>query len=373
MRSNDTRMNWLSQAIFWFLFALIPFIGRALWYGDVKLIYILHTFYQAAFGLLLSILLGGFYTRIWNAKLPIRMLSVILSAALTNFIWTIFRIASFEWLTGESGIWADFGGWFFGEFYLFLCWAALFHGLKYYRLLEIEHEERIKEAALAKEEQRKRFKAEAIAQDARLKMLRYQINPHFLFNCLNSIYALIRLDQSKQAMQVVRKLGLFLRSSLDFNPDQSSDLKQEMSILSLYLDIEKTRFPDRLRINIAIDEDAEQAKTPSLLLQPLIENSIKYAVATAEEGGTIGINACVDGEYLQLEIIDDGPGMTLIEGQPILGRGVGLRNTIERLHVLYGKTGSINFYSNGEKGLRIKIRIPYEIDSNKPEITNENN
>ena len=360
LRDGDTKRYWVYQCTFWFLFAVIPFMGLALWYGDYEWKHILHIFLQAVIGLLLSAMLGEVYQRIWKMPLMPRMIVVVISAAIVNLLWTYIRILTFVWMTGEQHIWREFGGWYFGAFYIYLCWAAIFHGIKYYQLLALEHRGRLREAATAKEELYRRLKAESIARDAQLKMLRYQINPHFLFNVLNSIYALIRLGEPDKAMKMTKQLGRFLRYSLDYDPGQTTDLRQEIESLNVYLEIEKTRFPDRLIVTYDIAKEAESAKLPSMLLQPLVENAIKHAIADSETGGSLKICAWVEEYTLCLEVTDDGPGIPIVGGEPVLGQGVGLRNTIDRLKTLYAEHCTIVLRAVNPTGLKITIQIPFE-------------
>ena len=227
-----------------------------------------------------------------------------------------------------------------------LAWVGAYMGIKYYRQLQGETER-----ALA---------ARSMAHQAQLKMLRYQLNPHFLFNTLNAISTLILDRDNATANRMVQGLSSFLRHSLDNDPMQRVTLRQELDALTLYLDIEKIRFAERLRIETAIEEDCWRALLPSLLLQPLVENAIKYAVAKQVAGGLLRIEAERDGEQLVLRVIDDGPGCSAIEGDQLPpGKGVGLRNTRERLHVLYGDTGGFSV-RNRERGIEVTLRLPFE-------------
>ncbi|KRA51066.1 hypothetical protein ASD77_15665 [Pseudoxanthomonas sp. Root65] len=230
--------------------------------------------------------------------------------------------------------------------YVVLAWVGLYLGLKYYRQLQ--------------DQTQRTLAARSMAHQAQLKMLRYQLNPHFLFNTLNAISTLILDRDNATANRMVQSLSSFLRHSLDNDPMQRVTLRQELDALTLYLDIEKIRFADRLRIETAIDEDCWRALLPSLLLQPLVENAIKYAVAKQVAGGLLRIEAERDGDRLVLRVIDDGPGCSALEGDQLPpGKGVGLRNTRERLQVLYGEASGFAVH-NRERGIEVTLRLPFE-------------
>jgi LytS/YehU family sensor histidine kinase len=160
------------------------------------------------------------------------------------------------------------------------------------------------------------------------------------------------------ANQAIGRLSEFLRHTLDQDPMKKVTLRHELEALNLYLGIEQLRFGDRLRLEFDIDEAALSALVPSLILQPLVENSLKYAVAPREEGGRLRIIAARHGEQLKLAVADDGPGLPIgVElGE---GRGVGFRNTRERLAALYGshQTLAVRF---ARPGLRLEITLPFE-------------
>ncbi|KAA9133370.1 sensor histidine kinase [Marinihelvus fidelis] len=225
-------------------------------------------------------------------------------------------------------------------------WSVLYFGIKYHRIFQ-----RVSESAL---------KSAAMAHEAQLKMLRYQLNPHFLFNTLNAISTLVLERETELANRMVNKLSRFLRFSLDNDPMQKVSLAEEMEAIGLYLDIEKVRFEERLQLLEDIEPEARRALIPSLLLQPLVENAIKYGIAQREEGGSLSISARVFGGELLLELADDGPGAE-IENNAIPGAcGVGLRNTRERLWELYGDRHGFRLGQADPHGLTISIRIPYE-------------
>lgn len=313
-------------------------------------------------GLILSMPLCVAIMWLWEKPLGFRIWTSILLVLTTAFIWTIARISTFILMTHESGVWADFGGWYFGSIFIFLCWASFFHGIRYYQLLQREHRIMITGEAKVQEEKLKRIQAQSAARDAKIKMLRYQLNPHFLCNTLNAINSLIESEQSQKAQRISVQLSKFLRHSLDHNPDSKITLDNELNALNLYLEIEKTRFGDRLRLDFQIDERARQACIPSLLLQPIIENSMKHVISQNENGGTINLTARVMTDKLMLELSDTGSDVKIDPGK-IKGtkvRGVGLRNIHERLKVLYGDSYFIDVSAVPSGGLKTTIHIPYE-------------
>jgi LytS/YehU family sensor histidine kinase len=159
---------------------------------------------------------------------------------------------------------------------------------------------------------------------------------------------------------MVTRLSNFLRYSLDNDPMQKIALQKEIDALRLYLDIEKVRFEERLELVFDIDIDAAVGLIPSLLLQPLVENSIKYAVAISETGGRITVKAKKDHDTLHIEVSDDGPGINLVDGEIAASRGVGVSNTSNRLEELYGDNHSFKLSNVEPKGLKIEICIPFE-------------
>ena len=266
-------------------------------------------------------------------------------------IWIVpYNIAYWEWYKGG---WApsDWMAYFMGSskiFYILLCWSCLYYGIKFYQGMEAASQ--------------KALKANALAHQAQLKMLRYQLNPHFLFNKLNAISTLI-LDQSNnRANEMVIRLSNFLRHSLDNDPMQKVTLEQEVMTLELYLGIEKVRFEDNLNLDFQVEDAAKDALIPSLILQPLVENAIKYAIAQSETGGTITFRAKRFGNELLLELKDNGPGVDLVGGELPCGRGVGIANTKERLKQLYDDDQSFTVSNAEPSGLQVNIRLPYEVN-----------
>ncbi len=241
---------------------------------------------------------------------------------------------------------ALFGNAMFEATVLF-AWSAIYFGYHYYAGLQ--------------EQKAQVLKATAMAHQAQLKMLRYQLNPHFLFNTLNAISTLVLDKAEEDANKMLTKLSSFLRYTLVNQPTQRISLDQELYALGLYLDIEKVRFQDRLSIEFDIDEDSKTALVPSLILQPLIENAIKYAIAPSIDGGTITVCAKVVGQRLVLALKDTGPGLEDINHiVSQSGSGVGIANTKERLLQIYGEDHEFRLENLEPSGLGIYIQVPKE-------------
>ena len=326
------------------------FVGSAVYGkkpGYVKVIAI-----AAAAGFLLSAPLRWLYRRLWAAgpramliASPIACWVIALGwRAIINYgLHTIVKPEWAGWSMRHSRSRSSSAR--YPATALLLCWTALYYGVKFYEHLQLEREATLKQSALA--------------QEAQLKMLRYQLNPHFLFNTLNAISTLVLDNQNRTANLAVSRLSEFLRYTLDQDPMKKVTLRQELDALNLYLGIEKLRFGDRLRLEFDVDERAESALVPSLLLQPLVENAMKYAIAPREQGGAVTVIAGIEGGGLRLAVVDDGPGLPAAAANAN-GRGVGLRNTRERLKVLYGDAHAVEV-ADASPGLRVEMRLPLEV------------
>ncbi|MGS2721544.1 sensor histidine kinase [Paraglaciecola aestuariivivens] len=352
----------LLHVSFWIFVSVISFFSLTLWYGPYNMGHMMHILVQALMGLGCSILLYWFFMAIWNKPFIPRASLGLVMVLLGAFIFTVARIEAFVFLTQDSGTWSEFGGWHFGSVFILLCWTGLFHGLRYNDLLQTEHRIMLRAEAEAREEQVKRIRAQSIARDAQIKMLRYQLNPHFLCNTLNAINSLVEVNETQKAQNMTVQLSRFLRHSLDNNPDTKITLENEVKALNLYLEIEKTRFGDRLKLDFNIEPEAKLALVPSLLLQPIIENSMKHAIAENEAGGTISLYAKVQNSQLVMQLSDTGngqkPSETHLDNSS--SGGVGLRNTNERLKALYDNLYAVELTTLSTGGLKTSISIPCE-------------
>jgi len=195
-------------------------------------------------------------------------------------------------------------------------------------------------------------RAEAAATAARLAALRYQLNPHFLFNTLNAISSLIVTREYRPADAMLAELSEFLRATLAADPDAVIALEDELATLQHYLEIESVRFGDRLAVEFECPPELEDALLPGFTLQPLVENSIKYAVAPSADAVTIRVAARAEEGRLVITVEDDGTG-----GEVKPGTGVGIANISQRLATLYGDDASLETVRR-DPGFRSTIRLP---------------
>jgi len=201
---------------------------------------------------------------------------------------------------------------------------------------------------------------ERLLLHARMEALQNQINPHFLFNTLNSISSLVRFDPDT-AREVISKLATILRRLLN-STDSFVPLREEVEFIDNYLDIEVVRFgKDKLRVVKELSQDSLDVMVPSMLLQPLMENSIKHGLASKVEGGSIHLRSRLSDSGLVIEVEDDGVGMGATQAADsgsTRGAGIGMANISERLQVLYGDTARMTIDSHEGKGTLVRIRLP---------------
>lgn len=244
-------------------------------------------------------------------------------------------------------------GTFFFDLMLLGAWSALYYAINFF--LQVE------------ESSDQLMRMENQATSAQLAMLRYQLNPHFLFNTLNSISTLVLMKETEPANAMLSRLSSFLRYTLVNEPTGRVTVSQEEETLKLYLEIEKMRFEERLRTIFDIEDATKDALMPSLLLQPLVENSIKYAVTPLEEGADITVKTRIAGERLRITVSDTGPGAQSDKssGQSlstaVSSTGVGLTNIRDRLAQAYGDDHMFQIRSSpGQSGFTVIIELPLE-------------
>ena len=357
LRNRDYRFL-LCQIAGWGGYSIVTFLSITLLDDNVSLPHIGHLFLSAILGVLITWPLRPLYGRTFSLSIPTRSFVSICAVVVLSGVWNVLRVLVFAKIVGEEAVWDEFNYWYFGSLSIFLGWTVLYYAITYYELLTLEHQKLLEESSLKKEEKFARLQAESSARHAQLQMLRYQLNPHFLFNTLNAINALVTLNENLKAGEMIQQLGDFLRHTLEHGDIEEVSLDQELESLMLYLNIEKTRFEDRLVLSFDIEPLARQALVPGLILQPIVENSMKYAIAASEEGGSVRVSARIHEDELELEVSDSGPGAS--SKQITDGRGIGLSNTMQRLETLYPDTYSFNSFEGSPSGLTVQIRIPFK-------------
>jgi len=253
-----------------------------------------------------------------------------------------------EALGQEYGRWAAIADTAFGRYFLVLAWVAL-----YFALAKAEE---------ARAAERREGEYRRAAEAAELRSLRYQVNPHFLFNTLNSLSALVMTGKQDDAEEMLQTLSTFYRRTLSGDPTTDMRLEDEIELQKLYFAIEAVRFPNRLLTRIDLDDAVANAMVPGMILQPLVENSVKYAVSATREPVTIAIEArreaSLAGDDLVITVRDDGPGASLTKTE---GFGIGLSNVRDRLRARYGDAASMTCGKRPEGGFATVLRLPLDL------------
>jgi two-component system, LytTR family, sensor kinase len=306
----------------------------------------------------------------WRLSVAVHLVAAVVFAIvhITLSSW----VSDYVLYTGVEPMWS-FGMnisrlltvYFVVELFTYFALVGAHHAYDYARRLR----EREREAAgLAVRASR----LEASLSRANLDSLRMQLNPHFLFNTLNAISVLALKGERHGVVRMLSLLSELLRITLD-NREQIVPLREELAFLDRYLEIERVRFGERLRVEREVDADTLTAEVPSLLLQPLVENAIGHGVSRRPGPGLIRIeSSIVDGEVLQLRVIDSGPGFAA--GANGAGRskdggsggGVGITNTRARLEQLYGERQDLSLSNRPEGGACVTVRLPLRLFSSEP-------
>ena len=216
-----------------------------------------------------------------------------------------------------------------------------------------------------KERELRTSRLEAKLVEAQLQSLKSQIHPHFLFNTLNAISSLMHKNV-EAADEAISRLADLLRATLEVNGAQEVTLRQELDLLNQYVEIEKLRLGERLVVTTSVDPEAYQAMVPNLVLQPIVENAIRYGVATQRRTGKVTVAARRTEKGLEIEVSDDGPGLP--DGYE---EGIGIGNTKARLRQLYGLNQSFLMTNGDSGGLCVTLRIPYRTDSYEPSAVDQ--
>jgi signal transduction histidine kinase len=357
--ADKNRAFWNLQLIGWGGAMLMRSVTNIA--NGTPLAFLILTLIATITGFSVSLILSVIYGKLINQRPLVTWSATALALAagvgVAAFIdgWTISL-----W-RGDSSGGSGFASLVLGVFYMDMtllgAWSALYYAINYY--LQVEQQaDRLE-------------RLEAQATSAQLAMLRYQLNPHFLFNTLNSISTLVLLKQTEPANAMLTRLSGFLRHTLVTQPGGKVTVAQEVETLKLYLEIERMRFEERLRTVFSIDPAAADAVIPSFLLQPLVENAIKYAVSPQEEGARISLSAQLVGQRLRLTVSDTGPGLrarapratlpaAMAGADNTVSTGVGLANIRDRLAQAYGDDHVFDIRTPPEGGFTVVIEVPHE-------------
>ncbi|WP_225207474.1 sensor histidine kinase [Novosphingobium huizhouense] len=359
---NKNRAFWRLQFLGWggalALRALSSIANAQPW--SFLIIVLIATITGFSISLILSVIYRALINRrpliTWGVTALVLAIAVGLYAFIDSWVISLYRANS------DAGFAQLFLGVFYLDLTLLGAWSALYYAINFYIQVEEQNDQLMR--------------LENQATSAQLAMLRYQLNPHFLFNTLNSISTLVLLKQTEPANAMLSRLSSFLRYTLVNEPTARVTVAQEIETLKLYLDIERMRFEERLRTEFRIDEDTRAGLMPSLLLQPLVENAIKYAVSPLEYGAEITIATQLVGSMLRVTVSDTGPGLpagtdpsklfgvtsdssdTISSGH--VSTGVGLANIRDRLAQAYGENQRFDIGNRPEGGFVVTIELPFE-------------
>jgi len=330
---------WFLQISGWLIYMVVIFITFLTVTTNFSGLFYIKAF-RAVVGFFLTLILWRIYRRIVNRlSLSSIVLIVLGLSVIFGCIWAVIE---------EAYVWATYANYNFSKStpnlpkvaldyaMTIVGWSAVYFGIKYWQKWQTEQQNALESAALANK--------------AQLEMLRYQLNPHFLFNALNSIRASVDED-SARAKQMITQLSEFLRYSLLGESEKKISLGEELEAVKNYLAIEKIRFEEKLAVEIEVEKAAEDFKVPCFLLNPLVENAIKHGLQTSPKPLKIKISAKVSGRGLILEVANSGKLENVHNSN---GTKIGLRNVRERLEKLFGERGKFELKQDGDF---VKARI----------------
>jgi sensor histidine kinase YesM len=342
MRRAD-KFYWLCQICGWGAYSVIGLWTAVLehgWRPSAIYGYILFFLYSIV---LTHILRGVIRRRAWTSlSLPKILVRLALASILIGVIQATLVVTVYTAIEGSLGVWTDRSAiafLFMGVSIATTVWSIL-----YLTITTMRHSRVVRGTQM---------QMKLALSDAELRALEAQVNPHFLFNCLNSIRGMI-VEDAVQAQDMVTRLANILRYSLQRERNHRVPLETELEVVSDYLALESIRFEDRLSIRLEISDEARRIQVPAMLLQTLVENAIKHGVEQIPEGGVLFIRAALDGERLRIEVENTG---SLNTSSPNSTQ-IGLANARDRLRILYAERASLTLLASANGKVTATILVP---------------
>lgn len=335
---------WLFQSIGWFVYGMIGVVVALLFYEDVDVWVILAQFFSAAVMFLSTHLLRykmklDGWLKLKIQKLILRLIpALILLSLLANGIVVGYTMLTTEIIDAERFSVTVFILFTFQTFVYFCLWTAVYLIIHFFRNY--------------KKEEVEKWQLQTAVKDAELIALKAQINPHFLFNALNNIRALILEDHMK-ARDMVSHLSELLRYSIQFNDSEKVTVEEELEIVNKYLELESIHYESRLHYEILKNEELMKCKIPPMLIQLMAENAIKHGISQVKNGGDILISIDKEGKNLILEVSNTG------KLKKNVGNGIGLRNATERIRILFDSEPDLDLIQQGNM-VRSRLKLPIE-------------
>ncbi|WOE75530.1 sensor histidine kinase [Alterisphingorhabdus coralli] len=345
---------WALQLLAWALYCVVSFLSLTLWYGEPEWLHVVQILLEAVSGALLVLPLEWSLRHVQRLPVALSFALQLLCVAALAFLWNVLRMTTFQIFFPDAKIWEEFGGWYFASILIFALWTTLHYIVQAYSAMA-------EEQARAQKEHLRRVTAEGQSRDAQLQMLRYQINPHFIFNTMNSVNALVATKRNSEAREMIERFSDFLRLTLDDEDRLFVPLEEEIMTINRYLSVEKMRFKDRLETVIDIKPDCHSVPVPALILQPVIENAVRHGVEGQHAQCQITITAKRQDGELVVVITDTGPGLSGDAHSDKRRGGIGMRNIAARLATAYGDNYVFTIENNpAARGAMVTMRLPVE-------------
>ncbi|WP_286263120.1 sensor histidine kinase [Thalassotalea atypica] len=346
---SQRKQFWMLQFGGWLAYALVVFLAIVRPQLDTPGFnfsgQIINLFAETLCGFALSYFQWRLISKIVHLSNRNALILSFVSATILGLIYNVFKLSFYKVIVfnqqwNEAWNMLEFGGWFVFSLTTMFVWTSIYFIMLYNHKLQKEHEMLLR--------------AQTTAKEAQLQMLRYQLNPHFMFNTMNAISTLIYKKDNDTAGEMLDKLCSFFRYSLMPNTAQKSNLTKEIELLELYLSIEKVRFGERLSVSIDVGNDTLFAQVPPLFLQPIVENAVKYGVEPRKEPSNINISASKHNNRLKVTVFNDG----VENKQQDSGFGIGLSNTRDRLMTMYNNDIEL-MVRQVDGGTCVSIEVPF--------------